>query len=165
MVPLRQALIVEEHGTLPFPEGTACAEVLLAGEEGGSKAGMVFAGLGISAFYKLITDGFKFFPSEIGYDIASYKGSSVGIQVLPALAGVGYICGTRISSYLFAGGALSWFVIMPLIALFGANAVIFPGTEPISTLSPGDLWGTYVKYIGAGAVATGGIISLSLIHI
>lgn len=160
MVPLRQALIVEEHGTLPFPEGTACAEVLLAGEEGGSKAGMVFAGLGISAFYKLITDGFKFFPSEIGYDIASYKGSSVGIQVLPALAGVGYICGTRISSYLFAGGALSWFVIMPLIALFGANAVIFPGTEPISTLSPGDLWGTYVKYIGAGAVATGGIISL-----
>ena len=91
MVPLRQALIVEEHGTLPFPEGTACAEVLLAGEEGGSKAGIVFAGLGISALYKLITDGFKVFPSEIGYDISSYKGSSVGIQVLPALAGVGYI--------------------------------------------------------------------------
>lgn len=160
MVPLRQALIVEEHGTLPFPEGTACAEVLLAGEEGGSKAGIVFAGLGISALYKLITDGFKVFPSEIGYDISSYKGSSVGIQVLPALAGVGYICGTKISSYLFAGGALSWFVIMPLIALFGANATIFPGTDPISTLSPSDLWGTYVKYIGAGAVATGGIISL-----
>lgn len=160
MVPLRQALIVEEHGTLPFPEGTACAEVLLAGEEGGSKAGIVFAGLGISALYKLITDGLKVFPSEIGYDIASYKGSSVGIQVLPALAGVGYICGTKISSYLFAGGALSWFVIMPLIALFGANAIIFPGSDPISTLSPGDLWGTYVKYIGAGAVATGGIISL-----
>ena len=160
MVPLRQALIVEEHGTLPFPEGTACAEVLLAGEEGGSKAGIVFAGLGISALYKFITDGLKVFPSEIGYDIASYKGSSVGIQVLPALAGVGYICGTKISSYLFAGGALSWFVIMPLIALFGANATIFPGSDPIATLSPGDLWGTYVKYIGAGAVATGGIISL-----
>ncbi len=160
MVPLRQALIVEEHGTLPFPEGTACAEVLLAGEEGGSKAGIVFAGLGISALYKFITDGLKVFPSEIGYDISSYKGSSVGIQVLPALAGVGYICGTKISSYLFAGGALSWFVIMPIIALFGADATIFPGTDPISTLAPGDLWGTYVKYIGAGAVATGGIISL-----
>lgn len=160
MVPLRQALIVEEHGTLPFPEGTACAEVLLAGEEGGSKAGVVFAGLGISALYKFITDGLKVFPSEIGYDISSYKGSSVGIQVLPALAGVGYICGTKISSYLFAGGALSWFVIMPIIALFGADATIFPGTAPISTLAPGDLWGTYVKYIGAGAVATGGIISL-----
>lgn len=110
MVPLRQALIVEEHGTLPFPEGTACAEVLLAGEEGGSKAGIVFAGLGISALYKLITDGLKVFPSEIGYDIASYKGSSVGIQVLPALAGVGYICGTKISSYLFAGGVVRWFI-------------------------------------------------------
>lgn len=160
MVPLRQALIVEEHGTLPFPEGTACAEVLLAGEEGGSKAGIVFAGLGISALYKLITDGFKTFPSEIGYDITSYKGSSVGIQVLPALAGVGYICGPKISSYLFAGGALSWFVLMPIIALFGADATIFPGTNPISALSPSDLWSNYIKYIGAGAVATGGIISL-----
>jgi putative OPT family oligopeptide transporter len=160
MVPLRQALIVEEHGTLPFPEGTACAEVLLAGEEGGSKAGTVFAGLGISAAYKLIADGFKIFPSEIGHDISFYKGSSIGIQVLPALAGVGYICGPKISSYLFAGGTLSWFVIMPVIALFGAEAIIFPGTKPVSALSPSDLWGTYVKYIGAGAVATGGIISL-----
>lgn len=93
MIPLRQALIVEEHGVLPFPEGTACAEVLLAGEEGGSKAGTVFAGLGVAAIYKLAADGFKFFPSEIGYDIQSYKGSSVGVQVLPALVGVGYICG------------------------------------------------------------------------
>lgn len=160
MVPLRQALIVEEHGVLPFPEGTACAEVLLAGEEGGSKAGVVFSGLGIAAAYKLISDGFKVFPSEIGHDIAFYKGSSIGIQVLPALAGVGYICGPKISSYMFAGGTLSWFVIMPMIALFGGDAVVFPGSAPISTLAPSDLWGTYVKYIGAGAVATGGIISL-----
>ena len=160
MVPLRQALIVEEHGTLPFPEGTACAEVLLAGEEGGSKAGIVFSGLGVAALYKLLSDGFQFFPSEIGHDIASYKGSSVGIQVLPALVGVGYICGPKISSYMLAGGTLSWFVIMPLIALFGADATVFPGTAPISAMAPNALWSNYIKYIGAGAVATGGIISL-----
>ncbi len=160
MVPLRQALIVEEHGTLPFPEGTACAEVLLAGEEGGNKAGTVFSGLGIAALYKLIADGVKLFPSEIGYDIKAYAGSSVGIQVLPALAGVGYICGPKISSYMLAGGTLSWFVLMPMIALFGADATVFPGTETISTFAPSALWSTYIKYIGAGAVAAGGIISL-----
>ena len=160
MVPLRQALIVEEHGVLPFPEGTACAEVLLAGEEGGNKAGTVFSGLGIAAFYKFIADGVKVFPSEIGYDIQAYAGSSVGIQVLPALAGVGYICGPQISKYMFAGGTLSWFVLMPMIALFGKDATIFPGSEVISTLAPGSLWGTYIKYIGAGAVAAGGIMSL-----
>lgn len=160
MVPLRQALIVEEHGTLPFPEGTACAEVLLAGEEGGSKAGTVFTGLGIAAVYKFIADGIKLFPSEIGYDFKGYAGSHIGIQVLPALAGVGYICGPKISSYMLAGGTLSWFVLMPMIALFGADATVFPGTKAISTLAPGDLWGTYIKYIGAGAVAAGGIISL-----
>lgn len=160
MVPLRQALIVEEHGTLPFPEGTACAEVLLAGEEGGSKAGTVFTGLGIAAVYKFIADGIKLFPSEIGYDFKGYAGSHIGIQVLPALAGVGYICGPKISSYMLAGGTLSWFVLMPMIALFGADATVFPGTKVISALAPGDLWGTYIKYIGAGAVAAGGIISL-----
>lgn len=161
MVPLRQALIVEEHGTLPFPEGTACAEVLLAGEEGGSKAGTVFSGLGIAAAYKFIADGLKVFSSEIGYDIKAYAGSSVGVQVLPALAGVGYICGPKISSYMLAGSTLSWFVLMPAIALFGADAqAIFPGTDPIAQMAPSDLWGTYIKYIGAGAVATGGVISL-----
>lgn len=160
MIPLRQALIVEEHGVLPFPEGQACSEVLMAGEEGGSKAGAVFSGLGIAALYKLLTDGFKFWPSEVGHDIKFFKGSSLGMQVLPALAGVGYICGPKISSYMFAGGTLSWFVLMPVIALFGADATVFPGTDVIGTLDPGSLWGTYVRYIGAGAVATGGVISL-----
>ena len=160
MVPLRQALIVEEHGTLPFPEGTACAEVLLAGEEGGSKAGSVFKGLGIAAVYKFIADGLGFFPSEIGYAFKGFAGSQIGIQVLPSLAGVGFICGPKISSYMLAGGTLSWFVLMPAIALFGGDAVIFPGEEPISSLAPADLWGTYIKYIGAGAVAAGGLISL-----
>lgn len=166
MVPLRQALIVEEHGTLPFPEGTACAEVLLAGEEGGSKAGAVFSGLGIAAFYKLVADGLKLFPSEIGYAFKGYAGSQIGIQVLPSLAGVGFICGPKISSYMLAGGALSWFVLMPAIALFGADATIYPGTETISAIladpeqGPSGLWTNYIKYIGAGAVAAGGVISL-----
>ena len=166
MVPLRQALIVEEHGTLPFPEGTACAEVLLAGEEGGSKAGTVFAGLGIAAVYKFLADGTQLFKSEIGHAFESYKGSQVGIQVLPALAGVGYICGPKISSYMFAGGTLSWFVLMPMIALFGADATIFPASKTVTELltmeggGPSALWSNYIKYIGAGAVATRGIISL-----
>ena len=164
MVPLRQALIVEEHGTLPFPEGTACAEVLLAGEEGGSKAGTVFAGLGIAAFYKFLADGMQLFPSEIGHAFKNYSGAQIGMQVLPALGGVGYICGPKISSYMFAGGTLSWFVLMPMIALFGGDAVIFPASvsvsELLATSGPSALWSNYIKYIGAGAVATGGIISL-----
>ena len=166
MVPLRQALIVEEHGTLPFPEGTACAEVLLAGEEGGSKAGTVFAGLGIAAFYKFLADGMQLFPSEIGHAFKNYSGSQIGMQVLPALGGVGYICGPKISSYMFAGGTLSWFVLMPMIALFGGDATIFPASVTVNELltmpggGPSALWSNYIKYIGAGAVATGGIISL-----
>lgn len=164
MVPLRQALIVEEHGTLPFPEGTACAEVLLAGEEGGSKAGSVFTGLGLAALYKFVADGLKLFPSEIGYAFKSYAGSQIGIQVLPSLAGVGFICGPKISSYMLAGGTLSWFVLMPAIALFGGDATIYPGTESISAMlaadGPSALWTNYIKYIGAGAVAAGGMISL-----
>lgn len=160
MIPLRSALIVKEHGILPYPEGKACAEVLVAGEEGGSKAGTVFAGLGIAAIYKFITDGLKVFPSEVDFELKSYKGSGIGMDVLPALVGVGYICGPQVSSYLLAGGTVAWFVIMPLIALFGGNAVLFPATEPISTLGTWGIWKNYVRYIGAGAVAAGGIISL-----
>ena len=160
MIPLRKALIVEEHGVLPYPEGTACAEVLLAGEEGGSKASVVFSGLGIAAVYKFVADGLGVFPSSVNYDIKAYKGSAVGMDVLPALVGVGYICGPRIASYMFSGSVLSWFVLMPLISLFAGDAIIFPGTKPISSLAPSELWGTYIKYIGAGAVATGGIIIL-----
>lgn len=160
MIPLRKALIVEEHGVLPYPEGTACAEVLLAGEEGGSKASVVFSGLGIAAVYKFVADGLGVFPSSVNYDIKAYKGSAVGMDVLPALVGVGYICGPRIASYMFSGSVLSWFVLMPLISLFAGDEIIFPGTKPISSLAPSELWGTYIKYIGAGAVATGGIISL-----
>ena len=166
MVPLRTALIVEEHGVLPYPEGTACAEVLLAGEEGGSKSKVVFAGLGIAAVYKFIADGLKLFPSEVEFSMQGQYTTSVGMDVLPALAGVGYICGPKISSYMFAGGTLSWFVLMPMIALFGADATIFPASKTVTELltmeggGPSALWSNYIKYIGAGAVATGGIISL-----
>lgn len=164
MIPLRKALIVEEHGTLPYPEGKACAEVLVAGEEGGAKASTVFAGLGIAAVYKFITDGMKAFPSEVHYEIPAYKGSGFGADVLPALLGVGYICGPKISSYLLCGGIMGWFVLMPLIALFGANITLFPADVSVAELyAEGGsfaIWSNYIKYIGAGAVACGGILSL-----
>ena len=160
MIPLRSALIVEEHGKLPYPEGQACAEVLLAGEEGGAKAGTVFGGLGIAAFYKFIADGLKLFPSEVDFEIKSYKGSGIGMDVLPALAGVGYICGPKVSSYLLAGGTVGWFVLMPLIVLFGGNLVLYPATAPVSELGTWGIWGSFIRYIGAGAVAAGGILSL-----
>ena len=160
MLPLRRALIVQEHATLPYPEGTACAEVLLAGEKGGAKAGTVFWGLGIAAVYKFIADGLKLFPSQVHFDIKAYKGSAVGVDVLPALVGVGYICGVKISSYMLAGGVMGWLVLMPLISLFGGTAVHFPADAPISTMDAFALWGNYIRYIGAGAVAAGGILSL-----
>ena len=160
MIPLRNALIVQEHGTLPYPEGTACAEVLEAGEEGGASAGAVFKGLGIAAAFKFIADGIKLFPSEIDYDFKHYKGAGVGMSTLPSLIGVGFICGPKVSSYMFAGGILGWLVLMPLIAALGGDNVIFPSSDPISSLSASGIWKNYIKYIGAGAVAAGGIISL-----
>lgn len=164
MIPLRSALIVQEHGKLGYPEGKACAEVLMAGEEGGSRASTVFWGLGIAAVYKFVTDGLKLFPSEVEYGIDAYKGSAVGVDVLPALAGVGYICGPRISSYMFAGSTLAWFVLMPLITLFGSDLVIYPADVSVAELwatgGTGAIWGKFIRYIGAGALAAGGIISL-----
>lgn len=159
MVPLRSALIVEEHGTLPFPEGTACAEVLLAGEEGGEKSKTVFSGLGIAALYKFIADGLCLFPSEIDWNIKKL-GTGFGADVLPALASVGYICGKKIASYMFAGGVIGWFVVIPLINFFGDSSLFPPAKAPVSELGPWGIWSTYIRYVGAGAVATGGIISL-----
>ena len=164
MIPLRSALIVKEHGTLGYPEGKACAEVLMAGEAGGSKSSTVFAGLGIAAVYKFVTDGLKVFPSEVDYTIPAYKGSGIGVDVLPALAGVGYICGPRVSSYMFAGSTIAWFVLMPLIALFGSDLIIYPATASVAELwaqgGTWSIWSTFIRYIGAGALAAGGIISL-----
>ena len=160
MVPLRSALIVKEHGVLPYPEGTACAEVLMAGEEGGTAASTVFWGLGIAAIYKFIADGIKLFPSEADWAFKKYDGSGIGMDVLPALAGVGFICGPVISSYMLAGGVTAWFIIMPMIKAFGGNMVMFPSTVPISEMDTWAIWSSYVRYIGAGAVAAGGIMSL-----
>lgn len=163
MIPLRNALIVKEHGVLPYPEGKACAEVLLAGEEGGSGASTVFAGMGFAALFKFIIDGIKAVPGEVSFRVKGYAGE-IGTQIYPAVMSVGYICGPRISSYMFAGGVLSWVVLIPLIVLFGADTIMYPGTETIGTIyetsGASGIWSNYIRYIGAGALAAGGIISL-----
>ena len=163
MVPLRNALIVREHGTLPYPEGTACAEVLLAGEEGGANATTVFAGMGFAALFKFIIDGLKVVPSEVSAKVKGYAGE-IGTQIYPAVMSVGYICGPKISSYMFAGGVVSWLVLIPLIVLFGEQLVLYPGTQPIGEMfaagGASAIWSSYIRYIGAGALAAGGIISL-----
>lgn len=163
MIPLRNALIVKEHGILPYPEGTACAEVLLAGEEGGANATTVFAGMGFAAFFKFIIDGLKVVPSEVSLRIKNFHGE-IGTQIYPAVMSVGYICGPRISSYMFAGGVFSWLVLIPIIVLFGEQLVLYPGTEPIGEMfaagGASAIWSSYIRYVGAGALAAGGIISL-----
>lgn len=165
MIPLRNALIVKEHATLLYPEGTACAEVLLAGEEGGSNASTVFSGMGLAAVFKFLVDGIKVIPADIAAQFRSFKGE-LGMEVYPALLGVGYIVGPRVASYMFVGSLIGWMVIIPMICLFGADAWMYPaevGTT-IGQLYEGGgasaIWGSYVRYIGAGAIATGGIISL-----
>ena len=163
MIPLRNALIVKEHGVLPYPEGTACAEVLLAGEKGGANAGTVFAGMGFAALFKFIIDGLKLVSGEISFRVKGFAGE-IGTQIYPAVMSVGYICGARISSYMFAGGIVSWLVLIPMIVLFGSELTLYPGTAPIGELfaegGAGAIWSTYIRYIGAGALAAGGIISL-----
>lgn len=164
MVPLRNALIVKEHGVLPYPEGTACAEVLLAGEEGGSSAKSVFAGMGIAAVLKFVVDGLQIASGVVTAPIKALK-TSLSAEVYPALVGVGYICGYKISAFMFAGGLIGWFVLIPLICTFGGDSVLYPQTElSISELyeaaGPDGIWSSYIRYIGAGAVAAGGIISL-----
>lgn len=163
MVPLRNALIVKEHGVLPYPEGTACAEVLLAGEEGGTSAKSVFAGMGLAAIFKFVVDGFRVIPGVITAPIKALK-TELSAEVYPALIGVGYICGMKISSYMLAGGLIGWFVLIPAIVIFGKDIVMYPGTvsigEMYATGGASAIWGSYIRYIGAGAVAAGGIISL-----
>lgn len=160
MIPLRKVLIVKEHYKLPYPEGTACAKVLMAGENNKSDANLVFAGLGIAAIYKFMADGLKLFSSKVHYDIKRLKGAAIGIDILPALLSVGYICGPKIAGYMFAGGLISWIGLMPLINMFGDNIIMFPGDKAINLMSSGELWSNYIRYIGAGAVAAAGIISL-----
>ena len=165
MVPLRNALIVKEHETLLYPEGTACADVLLAGEEGGANSSTVFSGMGLAAAFKFVVDGLKVLPSDVAFAFKSFKGE-IGMEVYPALLGVGYIVGPQIASYMFVGSIIGWMVIIPLICLFGPDTWLYPadvGTTIADLYAAGGaakIWSTYVKYIGAGAIATGGIISL-----
>ena len=163
MVPLRNALIVKEHGILPYPEGTACAEVLLAGEEGGASAKKVFAGMGIAALVKFVVDGLKMIPGVVTFKLDSLK-TEFSAEVYPALLSVGYICGPKIASYMFAGGLIGWFVLIPAIIIFGGETILYPGSASIAEMyaqnGASAIWSSYIKYIGAGAVAAGGIISL-----
>ncbi len=163
MVPLRNALIVKEHGVLPYPEGTACAEVLLAGEEGGASATTVFAGMSLAALFKFVVDGLKIVPGVITAKISALK-TELSAEVYPALIGVGYICGPKIASYMFAGGIIGWFVLIPAIVTFGGDTILYPGTDTIANLyangGASAIWSSYIRYIGAGAVAAGGIMSL-----
>ena len=164
MIPLRRQLIVKEHGNLLYPEGTACADVLIAGDKGGSFAGRVFAGLGLGALYTVFQNEnlFGLWPSTPTHTPSWFPGSSIRANTTSEYLGVGYIIGPRIAGVLVAGGAFAWLVVMPAIKFFGSHAAapIFPGTVPISAMSPDDIYKAYIRPIGAGAVAAAGLITL-----
>src|SRR5664280_2134952 len=169
MIPLRRQLIVEEHGVLTYPEGTACADVLIAGEKGGSLASRVFFGLGLGALYTLFQNSslFGLWPDEPkrDFDVGQQhllKGGSIRSDCTPEYLGVGYIIGARVAAIMFAGGVFSWLVLMPAIHFFGSGLThpLYPGTVPVSQMSPSDLWRAYVRPMGAGAVACSGLITL-----
>ncbi|MGE0040253.1 MAG: OPT family oligopeptide transporter [Vicinamibacterales bacterium] len=178
MVPLRRALIVKEHGVLPYPEGTACAEVLVAGERGGRLASLVFGGLGIGALWKSLSWIFNLFRTEIGHSLARtgmFPNATLNVDISPEYMGVGYVIGPRIAGTMFAGGVLSWLVLLPLLSIVGGPLTTpFPPIHPnyalnpatgapflISEMSPGQIWSAYIRYIGAGAVLAAGLITLA----
>jgi putative OPT family oligopeptide transporter len=162
MIPLRRALIVKEHGRLPYPEGTACAEVLVAGDKGGLQARLLFQAFGLAFAYKFLMAGLKVWKEYPGRVSNFYKGASISTEVSPELLGVGYIIGPRIAGYLFAGGSLAYLVLIPAIKLFGSGLTqtIFAETKLIRDMSPAEIRAAFVFYIGAGAVASAGIIAL-----
>lgn len=162
MIPLRRLLIVREHGSLPFPEGTACAEVLVAGDAGGSRVRRVMAGLGLGSAYQFLMDALKLWPDRPSWNIRGLPGAQVGGEVAPPLLGVGYVLGPKIAGVMLSGGALAWLVIIPIIRMMGAGRLdpIYPASVPVSAMLPADIWDNYVRYIGAGAVAFGGFVTL-----
>ena len=177
MVPLRRALIVKEHGVLPYPEGKACADVLVAGERGGKLASMVFGGLGIGALWKALSWIFNLFLTEIDYSTprgSQFPNATLNVDISPEYMGVGYVIGPRIAGTMFAGGVLSWLVFLPLLSILGAYITVpFPPIHPnfannpatgmafrISEMSAAQLWSAYIRYIGAGAVLAAGLITL-----
>jgi putative OPT family oligopeptide transporter len=164
MIPLRRALIVKEHGTLIYPEGTACAEVLIAGEERGLQAKRVFQAFGVGFVYKFLMGGLKLWRDVPGKALGFYPGAAVSTEISPELLGVGYIIGPRIAGYLFAGGCFAYLVLAPAIKLVGSGLSEpfgFPAVKLIRDMSPGELRSSFIFYIGAGAVASAGIIALA----
>src|SRR5499425_866032 len=178
MVPLRRALIVKEHGKLPYPEGTACADVLIAGERGGRLASTVFLGLGFGALWKSLSWVFSLFVTEVGYSAprnSQFPNATLTCDISPEYMGVGYVIGPRIAGTMFAGGVLSWLVLLPLLSIVGAYITVpFPPIHPslannpatgrpflLSEMSPGQIWSAYIRYIGAGAVLCSGLITLA----
>ena len=177
MVPLRRALIVKEHGVLPYPEGTACADVLVAGERGGQLASMVFGGVGIGALWKALSWIFNLFLTELDYSTprgTQFPNATLNVDISPEYMGVGYVIGPRIAGTMFAGGVLSWLVLLPLLTILGNYITVpFPPIHPnfannpatgraflISEMSAAQLWSAYIRYIGAGAVLAAGLITL-----
>ncbi len=178
MVPLRRALIVKEHGVLPYPEGTACADVLIAGERGGKLATMVFGGVGVGALWKSLSWIFNLFLTELDYSTprgSQFPNATLNIDISPEYMGVGYVIGPRIAGIMFAGGVLSWLMLLPLLTIFGEYIrVPFPPIHPnyalnpatgmpflIKEMGPGQIWSAYIRYIGAGAVLAAGLITLA----
>ncbi|MFB3126040.1 MAG: OPT family oligopeptide transporter, partial [Candidatus Acidiferrales bacterium] len=162
MIPLRRQLIVKEHGNLTYPEGTACADVLVAGERGGNFAGRVFWGLGLGGAYAFLMHAMGFWKGSPDYRPAWYPGATVKAEVTPEYLGVGYIIGPRVAGTIFAGGVFSWLLMMPAIKFFGSGLAepIYPGTLPIAQMTSEQLWSAYVRPMGAGAVAAAGLITL-----
>lgn len=165
MIPLRRFLIAGEHGVLPYPEGSACAEVLVAGQQALSKVKALFAGLGIGAAYQALAHSrlFGLWPGEPTGRVPGFRGAEVGLSATPELLGVGYIIGPRIAAVMLAGGVIGWLVLIPLVYMFGGGltAAVYPATDTlIADMAPIEIWSTYIRYIGAGAVAVGGFLTL-----
>lgn len=159
MVIYRRYLIVKQHNELAYPEGTACAEILIAGEEGGVSAKTVFTGGVLAAVYRLLQGTFGFFPEALGWSLPGLPGAQVGLNALPSMLGVGYLVGTRIAGVMLAGGVVAALVITPLITIMGAQSgtPIFPALATVAELGPDGIWSDYIQYIGAGALTIGGI--------
>jgi len=165
VIPIRMALVVKEHGTLVYPEGKACADVLISGEEGGIQAGKVFAGAGIGMLYKFMmgeSGGLSFWKAQPEWHPSWYPGATLAGEITPEYLGVGYIIGTHVAGLMFAGGVVSWLVLIPIFKFFGSHVpdVIYPGTVRIEQMAPLDVWRNYIRYIGAGAVTMAGLITL-----
>ena len=160
MIPLRRYLISREHGKLPYPEGTACAEVQVAGDLGGGKARMLFSGLGVGALYQAFANSNGLGLWKEDPHVPLPQKAQLGGDFTPELLGVGFIIGPRIAWIMFGGSALAWLVMIPAINLWGGDSVVYPASEAMSSLGSGEIWSSYIRYVGAGAVGCAGIITL-----